>query len=48
MIYRSGSNSQDRAYVSPTMDVLFLQIENTLAASNTEPIDDDDDEYDWD
>ena len=35
-------------YLIPTIEVLLLQVENTLAASNTEPIDDDDDEYDWD
>ena len=35
-------------YSIPTIEVLILQAESPLAASNTEPIDDDDDEYDWD
>ena len=38
---------QDRAYVSPAMDVLYLQVEDTIAKSNTETIGEDDDEYDW-
>ena len=29
------------------MDVFYLQIEDTLAKSNTETIGEDDDEYDW-
>ena len=35
-------------YFIPTVEILLLQVENTLAISNTEPIDEDDDEYGWD
>ena len=40
-------SAQDRIYESPVMDVFYLQIEDTLAKSNTETIGEDDDEYDW-
>ena len=35
-------------YLIPAVEIMILQAESTLAASNTEPIDEDDDEYDWD
>ena len=44
----SISLSTENRYTTPSVDVFILEIEDTLAASNTEPIDDDDDEYDWD
>lgn len=47
MDYSSKSGPQNRAYESPVTDVYFCEIENPLAKSNTETINDDDDVYDW-
>ena len=40
--------SQQKPYVSPVTVVIAIVIEETLATSNIEPIEDDDDEYGWD
>ena len=34
-------------YVAPAADLYSLEVEDTLAISNTETIDEDEDEYDW-
>ncbi len=40
--------SQEKPYVSPATVVISIEIEDTLAKSNTEQIIEDDDEYGWD
>ena len=49
MNYNSESKPslQDQAYVAPAADLYSLEVEDTLAISNTETIDEDEDEYDW-
>ena len=44
----SKSNMQDRIYVIPAAELFSLEIEETLARSNTESIEEDDEEYGWD
>ena len=39
--------SQENNYATPVADVLSFEIEESLAISNTEPIDDNPEEHDW-
>ena len=38
----------ERRYVSPAVVVISVEVEDTLATSNTEQIIEDNDEYGWD
>ena len=38
---------QERPYEAPAAHLYSLEVEDTLAKSNTETIDEDDEEYDW-
>lgn len=44
----SELNSPRNLYITPWVVILSFEIEDTLAKSNTEHIDEDDDEYGWD
>ncbi len=46
--HKSSFNSQERRYAHPVTVVITIEIEDTLAKSNTEQIIEDDDEYGWD
>lgn len=45
---KSSLHSQERRYAHPVAVVVSIEIEDTLAKSNTEQIIEDDDEYGWD
>lgn len=38
---------QERPYEAPAVQLYSLEVEDTLAKSNTETIDEDNEEYDW-
>ncbi len=40
--------SRENPYFSPMAVVVSIEIEDMLATSNIEPIEEDDDEYGWD